>query len=244
MADDRASSEIGLQPDEVADVEDAIRGMAEPPRVRLHDDAPAVARALDVVRRAIERISDGGGWLARYLVLGIFVVGILNVILRYWGRATDSTLVSNLWVDAQWQMFALLFLVGVPYGIKEKVNPRVDFWHVKYSPRRKALLDLVLHACLLLPFCVMAVRVVWPFAMSALGRNFDGTWDTWKVWTTWEESSNPDGLPVGPIKAMLVVGFVMWGLQVIAEIIKAGFVLARLVDEDVVEEPDAPARIE
>jgi hypothetical protein len=31
--------------------------------------------------------------------------------------------------------------------------------------------------------------------MSALGRNFDGTWDTWKVWTTWEDSSNPDGLP-------------------------------------------------
>jgi hypothetical protein len=41
-----------------------------------------------------------------------------------------------------------------------------------------------------------------------------------------------------------VVGFVLWGLQVIAEVIKAAFVLARLVDEDVVEEPDAPARIE
>jgi TRAP-type mannitol/chloroaromatic compound transport system permease small subunit len=244
MADDRASRESGVQPDEIADVEDAIRGSAEPPLMRLHEDAPAVARALDFVRRVIERIADGGGWLARYLVMGVFVVGILNVILRYWGRATDSTLVSNLWVDAQWQMFALLFLVGLPYGIKEKVNPRVDFWHAKFSPRRKALLDLVLHVCLLLPFCVMAVRVVWPFAMSALGRNFDGTWDTWKVWTTWEESSNPDGLPVGPIKAMLVVGFVLWGLQVTAEIIKAGFVLARLVDEDVVDEPDAPARIE
>ena len=247
MGDDRTDREAALAPDEVAKIDgvvDAIRGDAKPSRVRLHEDAPTFARALDLVRRAIERIADGGGWLARYLVIGIFLVGILNVILRYWGRATDSTLVSNLWVDAQWQMFALLFLVGVPYGIKERVNPRVDFWYVKYSPRRKALLDLVLHTCLLLPFCVMAVRVVWPFAMSALGRNFDGTWDTWKVWTTWEESSNPDGLPVGPIKAMLVVGFVMWGLQVIAEIIKAGFVLARLVDEDVVEEPEAPARIE
>lgn len=247
MGDDRTDHEAALEPDEVAKIDgvvDAIRGDAKPSRVCLHEDAPAFARALDLVRRAIERIADGGGWLARYLVIGIFLVGILNVILRYWGRATDSTLVSNLWVDAQWQMFALLFLVGVPYGIKEKVNPRVDFWYIKYSPRRKALLDLVLHTCLLLPFCVMAVRVVWPFAMSALGRNFDGTWDTWKVWTTWEESSNPDGLPVGPIKAMLVVGFVLWGLQVIAEIIKAGFVLARLVDEDVVEEPEAPARIE
>jgi TRAP-type mannitol/chloroaromatic compound transport system permease small subunit len=250
VGDDRTDREAALGPDEVADVDtveivdDAIRGDATPAKVRLNEGAPAFARALDVVRRAIERIADGGGWLARYLVLAIFVVGILNVILRYWGRATDSTLVSNLWIDAQWQMFALLFLVGFPYGIKEKVNPRVDFWYANYSPRRKALLDLVLHVCLLVPFCVLGIRVVWPFAMSALGRNFDGTWNTWKVWTTWEESSNPDGLPVGPIKAMLVVGFVLWGLQVIAEIIKAGFVLARLVDEGVVEEPEAPARIE
>ena len=247
MDEDRTDREAALVSDRVAAVDvvdDAIRGDTRPPKVRLNEDAPAVARALDVVRRAIERIAAGGGWLARYLVIAIFVVGILNVVLRYWGRATDSTLVSNLWIDAQWQMFALLFLVGFPYGIKEKVNPRVDFWYAKYSARRKALLDLVLHVCLLLPFCVMGIRVVWPFAMSALGRGFDGTWDTWKVWTTWEESSNPDGLPVGPIKAMLVVGFVLWGLQVIAEVIKAGFVLARLVDEDVVAEPDAPARIE
>jgi TRAP-type mannitol/chloroaromatic compound transport system permease small subunit len=240
---DDADREVALVPEEAGTV-DAIRGDATPSQVRLHDGAPAVARVLDVVRRAIESIAGAAGWLARYLVIAIFVVGILNVILRYWGRATDSTIVSNLWIDAQWQMFALLFLVGFPYGIREKVNPRVDFWHVNYSPRRKALIDLVLHVCLLLPFCVLGVRVVWPFAMSALGRNFDGTWSTWKVWTTWEESSNPEGLPVGPIKAMLVVGFVLWGLQVIAEVIKAAFVLARLVDEDVVEEPDAPARIE
>ena len=227
-----------------AEVEDAIRGGARRPGVRLHEDAPPLARFLDLVRRAIERIAVGTGWLARYLVLGIFVVGILNVILRYWGRATDESLVSNLWVDTQWQMFALLFLVGFPYGIKEKINPRVDFWHARFSPRRKALIDLVLHVALLLPFCVLAVRVAWPFAMSALGRRFDGTWSTWKVWTTWEESSNPDGLPIGPIKAMLVLGFVLWGLQVIAEVIKAGLVLARLVDDVVVEEADAPARIE
>lgn len=243
MADDRERRDIVLEP-EIVEVQDSIRGEVAAPSARLHADAPAVAQALDGVRRVIERMANVGGWLARYLVLAIFVVGILNVILRYWGRATDSTLVSNLWIDAQWQMFAVLFLVGFPYGIKEKVNPRVDFWHAGFSPRRKAVIDFVLHLCLLLPFCVLAIRAVWPFAMSALGRNFDGTWDTWKVWTTWEDSANPDGLPAGPIKAMIVVGFALWGLQVIAELIKAGLVLAHLVGEEVIEEPEAPARIE
>ena len=217
------------------------------PRTRIHvigPGDPIPARILDWVRARIERIADAGGFVARYLVLVVFAVGILNVILRYWGRATDTTLVSNRWIDVQWQLFGVLFLVGFPYGIKEKVNPRVDFWHANFTARRKALIDFVLHTVLLLPYAIFGVRVVWPFAMSALGRRFDGTWPTWKVWTTWENSSNPNGLPVGPIKAMIVVGFVLFGLQVIAEMIKAGFVLAGLAGEELIEEPDVPVRIE
>jgi TRAP-type mannitol/chloroaromatic compound transport system permease small subunit len=241
MSDDRAERDAIIEEVFASPLDDDSRRTRT--RVVGSDD-PLLARILDRVRAVIERIADAGGFVARYLVLVIFAVGILNVILRYWGRTTDRSLVSNLWVDTQWQLFGVLFLVGFPYGMKEKVNPRVDFWHAKYSARRKALLDVVLHTVLLLPYAIFGVRVVWPFAMTALGRRFDGTWPTWKVWTIWEESSNPDGLPVGPIKAMLVVGFVLFGLQVIAEIIKAGLVLAGLAGEELIEEPDVPVRVE
>ncbi|MDY7104823.1 MAG: TRAP transporter small permease subunit [Actinomycetota bacterium] len=185
-------------------------------------------RALDAVRRVIERISGLGGAIAAYLVVAIFVIGILNVVLRYYGRAQGTTLVSNLWVDAQWQLFGLLFLVGVGYGVREGVNPRVDFWYSNFSERRRALIDLIGHTVLLVPFCWMAVRLMWPFGMAALGRRTtaDGTsWETWRVWEIWEESNNPNGLPLGPIKFMMVIGFALFGLQIVAEIIKRIFVL-------------------
>ena len=146
-------------------------------------------------------------------------------MLRYVGRATQQTLVTNAWVDLQWQGFALLFLLGIGYAVREGVNPRVDFLSQRFSPRRIALIDLVLHAGLLLPFLVFAISVFWPYGATALGRRSGGTWPTWQVWTVWEGSPNPGGLPVGPIKAVIVLGLVLLVLQIVAEIIKSVFVL-------------------
>lgn len=188
-------------------------------------DDPAWLRALAAVRTVIERISGFGGACARYLILVIFAVGLLNVVLRYVGRTTQQSLVSNAWVDLQWQAFALLFLLGVGYGVREGVNPRVDFLSQRFSPRRAAAIDLALHAGLLLPFCVFVMTVFWPYSATALGRRSGGTWSDWQVWLTWEGSPNPGGLPVGPIKALMLVAFVLLALQIIAEIIKSVFVL-------------------
>lgn len=188
-------------------------------------DDPAWLRALAAIRTIIERISGIGGWCARYLVLFVFAMGLLNVVLRYVGRATQQTLVTNAWVDLQWQGFALLFLLGIGYAVREGVNPRVDFLSQRFTPRRVAAIDLVLHVCLFLPFCVFALSVFWPYSATALGRRSDDTWSTWQVWTTWEGSANPGGLPAGPIKAVILLGLVLLVLQIVAEVIKSVFVL-------------------
>jgi TRAP-type mannitol/chloroaromatic compound transport system permease small subunit len=188
-------------------------------------DDPLWLRALAAVRDVIERISGIGGWCARYLVLFVFAIGLLNVVLRYVGRATQQSLVTNVWVDLQWQGFALLFLLGIGYAVREGVNPRVDFLSQRFSPRRVAAIDLVLHAGLLLPFLVFALSVFWPYGTTALGRRSGGSWTTWQVWTVWEGSPNPGGLPVGPIKAVILLGLALLVLQIVAEIIKCVFVL-------------------
>lgn len=188
-------------------------------------DDPAWVRVLAAVRDVIERISGIGGRCARYLVLFVFAVGLLNVVLRYVGRAAQQTLVTNAWIDLQWQGFALLFLLGIGYGVREGVNPRVDFLSQRFSPRKAAAIDLVLHAGLLLPFCAFVLWVFWPYSATALGRRPDDTWSTWQVWLTWEGSANPGGLPAGPIKAVILLGLVLLALQIVAEIIKSVFVL-------------------
>ncbi|MGF1662058.1 MAG: TRAP transporter small permease subunit [Kineosporiaceae bacterium] len=184
---------------------------------------PPWVAALQRVRRGVDAVAGAGGVVARYAVLAAFAVGIVNVVLRYVGRATGQTLVSNLYVDLQWQLFAVMVLAGLAYGMREGVNPRVDILTSRWSPRRRAAVDLTVHLLLFVPFCVVAVAVTWPFAMTALGRAFDGTWSTWQVWLIWEESANPDGIPLGPVKLLLWLGFVGLLAQALSQV--AGYLL-------------------
>lgn len=240
MVDDAASDDGEGDASDVASRRET--GRRDAAQVR-DEAAPGWAVALDRVRLVIDRVSEAGGWLAARLVLVIFAIGIFNVVLRYYGREVGDTLVSNLYIDLQWQLYGVLFLVGFPYGVKHQLNPRVDFWYEDFSERRKAWIDLVLHTLLLLPFTVLGLRVVYPFAATAMGRSFDGTWSTWRVWEVWEGSANPEGLPVGPIKAMMAVGFLLFGLQVVAEIIRNGLFLLGHGEERLAD-PDLDLRIE
>jgi TRAP-type mannitol/chloroaromatic compound transport system permease small subunit len=193
------------------------------PRPDPHPPYPGWVTALRQVRRGVDAVAGTGGTIARYAVLAAFAVGIVNVGLRYVGRATGQTLVSNLYVDLQWQLFAVTVLAGLAYGMREGVNPRVDIFTSRWPVRRRAALDLAVHVLLFVPFCVVAVAVTWPFAMTALGRAFDGSWATWQVWLIWEQSANPGGAPLGPVKLLLWLGFVGLLAQALAQVV--GYVL-------------------
>jgi len=204
---------------------------------------PVVVRALVRLRRIIERISDGAGWISKWAVLAVFVVGIVNVILRYVGRWTEQNLSSNRWLETQWYLFGIVFLFGFPYILKEQVNPRVDFWYTGFSIKRKALIDFVGHLFFLLPFTWLAMRLLWGPLMTSWGRTYSG-WTTWRVWETWEQSPDPGGLPRAPIKSAILVGFVLLFLQTIAELIKTGLVLAGRDHLAGLKLREAPLRVE
>jgi TRAP-type mannitol/chloroaromatic compound transport system permease small subunit len=146
--------------------------------------------------------------------------------------------------DLQWMLFGALFLLGFNYGVREGVNPRIDFWWAEYTDRTKAWIDIIFHTFLFLPFCILAIRILYPWSMQALGRNFDGTWDTWKVWETWEQSGDAGGLPRGPIKFLMLLGFILMATQVIAEIIKQILVLRGRKDLAGIADHAAPLRVE
>ncbi|RMH77762.1 MAG: TRAP transporter small permease subunit [Actinomyces sp.] len=214
------------------------------------DDAPlepprnALERALVRLVRGIEHVSDAAGAVSALLVLVVFVVGIVNVALRYLGRWTEQSLTNNTWIESQWYLFGAIFLLGFPWVLKEQINPRVDFWYAGYSARRKAWIDFVGHLIFLVPFCFVALRILWDPILTSFGRRPDGSFPTWKVWEIWEQSPDAGGLPRAPIKGAIYVGFVLLGLQAVAEVIKAGFVVVgrdHLVPR---KERVAPLRIE
>ena len=91
----------------------------------------------------------------------------------------------------------------------------------------------------------MSVRILQGYAASALGRRHNGDWPAGlRVWQSWEEAVDAGGLAVGPIKTMLFVGFALFGLQILAEVIKTGFVLIGRDDYGDIVDLDIPLRIE
>lgn len=200
---------------------------------------------LHSLRLGLERIGTASKTAAWILAWVVFVVQLFNVVTRYSNPLVEQDILIGEMTSLAWQSFALLFLLGINYGVRDGVNPRIDFWWASFSAKTKAWLDFVLHVALLLPFIWLATRILTPYAATSLGRRRDGEWpEGFRVWETWEQSSDADQLPVGAIKAMILVAFVLFGLQILAELIKTGFVMINRNDLGDIAESDAPLRVE
>ncbi|MEM9132770.1 MAG: TRAP transporter small permease subunit [Actinomycetota bacterium] len=203
------------------------------------------AALLDRIRVGIESVSSVTKFAAWVLVWIVCFVQLFNVVTRYGNGLVEQDIYYGEAVSVAWQSFALIAILGFNYGVRDGVNPRIDFWWEHFSDRTKATLDFTIHALLLLPFAIMAVRLLDGTAAIALGRQRDGTWPSgWRVWETWERSTEAGQLAVGPVKAMLLVAFALFGLQVVAELIKTGFVVVNRAEYGNIVRRDAPMRIE
>ncbi len=159
----------------------------------------------------IDNLSEFLGKIAIYLTLLLVVIGFYNVAARYIGRFIGQNLSSNRFIETQWYIFSIIFFLMFAYNLKHDVNVRVDFLYAKWSPRRKAWVDLIGTLLVLIPFCIMAIWVtINPVIFS---------------WTLWEMSPDPGGLPRAPIKSFIIVAFGVLLLQAVAQAIKYAAVL-------------------
>jgi TRAP-type mannitol/chloroaromatic compound transport system permease small subunit len=194
--------------------------------------------------RLADALSEGLGWIAKWLVPVCVLVGFTNVLLRYIGRFQNRALTSNRYIELQWMLFGAIFLLVLPYILKHAINVRVDFLYSRFTRRQQALVDFVGHIVGLLPYCLFALWANWEYALTSLFQKGE-RWGTWQVWEVWEQSPDARGLPRAPIKVLVLVGFGCLLLQVLAELVKLGFVLTEKAAVAAPEEaPEAPLRVE
>jgi TRAP-type mannitol/chloroaromatic compound transport system permease small subunit len=204
--------------------------------------APDLLHRLRLGLETVSRITGSITWKLAWL---IFAIQLFNVVTRYSNNWFETDILFGQTTSLAWMCFGFLFLAGVNYGVWSGVNPRIDFWWTDFSNRRKAWLDFVLHITLFLPFLIMAVRILIPYSAINLGRRFDGTWPSgWRVWESWVQATDADQLPTGPIRAFILVGFILWAMQIVAELIKTGFVIMGRDEYGEVKESDVPLRVE
>ncbi len=189
------------------------------------------------ISRAIDAVTEFVGRMLPYLVLVMIAAGFYNVVARYLGRFVGARLTNNSAIEIQWYMFSVLFFFGFAYILKHNLNVRVDFLYAKWSPRRRAWIDLLGTLCFLIPFCILGILVTLSPVLSSWGRLPNGTWGTWEV------SPDPDGLPRAPIKSMIIVAFILLLAQAISQAIKYIAVLTHAVSDQeaaAIEEYHAP----
>ena len=167
---------------------------------------------------AIDRTNDRIGVAIRWLVLLMVIVGAFNALARYATGFTGISLSSNALYDLQWYMFALVFLLGAAYGLNKDVHVRVDVLYSRLSERGQAWIDLVGSLVFLLPFCVMMLWVSWPAV--------------WNSWRSLEASLNPGGLPLYPIKTIILPAFFLLFLQGVSQAIKQVECLRKTLDQE------------
>ena len=187
-------------------------------------------RTAELAVSTADAVTEASGWLARLMVYILIPVGFLNVFLRYVGRYTEAQLVNNTWIEAQWYLYGVLFLLMFPYLLRHDGNVRVDFWYAERSPRAKAMIDLVGHLVGLIPFTALALWVSWKPVRES--------------WRIWEQSPDPGGLPRAPLKAMILVAFILLGIQALATLVRLATFLTGRERMLVMDDREAPMRIE
>lgn len=153
----------------------------------------------------IDRTSAALGRAVSWLVLLMVLVAALNAVGRYAGRYVGMNLSSNAWLELQWYLFSLVFLLGGADALRRNAHVRVDVLYGSLSPRTQQWIDLVGSMVFLLPFCVFALVVSAPSVAAS--------------WAVWEASPDPGGLPRWPIKSAILVGFGLLFLQGVAQVI-------------------------
>ena len=161
--------------------------------------------------RAIDRLSGACGVLAGLACLLMIVIGAFNALARYADRFTGWGLSSNAYIEAQWYLFSIVFLLGGAVSLRDGRHVRVDVLSGRLGDRGRAGIELAGGILFLIPFSIFVILMSWTWVVSS-----------WKIG---EGSSDPGGLPRYPIKALILVAFALLAMQGVSEVIKAWRIL-------------------
>ena len=152
--------------------------------------------------RVVDAVNDRVGRSVRLLTLLLVLVTTADIVMRYLFR-TSFVFVQ----EAEWHIFAVLFLLAAGYAHLKKDHVRVDIIYARQSDRTKAVTNLIGGLLFLFPTCFLLINSSIPFVVASVG--------------VLEGSPDPGGLPGRfVLKAVIPVGFLLLALQGVSELIK------------------------
>jgi|TARA_B110000902_G_scaffold230713_1_gene272428 TRAP-type mannitol/chloroaromatic compound transport system permease small subunit len=164
-------------------------------------------KLISLTIRAIDRVTDLTGRLVSWLTLAMVVVTMVIVVLRYYFESGSIALQESITY-----LHGLVFMLGIAFTLQRGGHVRVDIFYRGFSPRRKALVDLVGGLLFLVPVSLLIFIFSWDYVAAS-----------WAIGETSEERSGIEGIYL--LKTLLLLMPATLLLQGLVEILKSALVL-------------------
>lgn len=162
--------------------------------------------------RGIDAFTRWTGKRLAWLILVAVVISAVNAIVR---KAFDTS--SNSWLELQWVLFSIVFLLCSPWTLLDNEHIRIDIFNSMMPKKARNIIDVIGHAFFLLPLTIVMMITGVPFFQ----RSFDIN----------EQSGNAGGLPQWPAKSLIMIAFAFLFVQGISELIKRIAVMRGLIPD-------------
>ena len=172
---------------------------------------PLLKSLLPIARR-IDAIDTWIGKRLAWLILAAVVVSALNATVR---KIFDTS--SNSWLELQWVLFSIVFLLCSPWTLLANEHIRIDIVNNILPKRVRDSIDVIGHALFLMPLAIVMIVTSIPFFYRSIAIN--------------EQSGNAGGLPQWPSKSLVLIGFTLLLIQGISELIKRIAVMRDLIPD-------------
>ena len=172
----------------------------------------ASLKTLLPVSRCIDATNQWIGRRLAWLILAAVIVSAANATVR---KIFDTS--SNSWLELQWVLFSVVFLLCAPWTLLDNEHIRIDIVNNLLPKRVRHSIDVIGHVFFLMPLCVIMVTTGIPFFLRSAGLN--------------EQSGNAGGLPQWPAKSLIMIAFALLLLQAISELVKRVAIMRGLIPD-------------
>jgi len=165
-------------------------------------------RTLKTSLSAVEKFTEVTGRFISWATVTMVILVVLVVITRYFLGLGSIALQESVTY-----LHCLVFMMGFAFTLKHDGHVRVDIFYRRFSPRFKAIVNLVGGLLFLIPFCLLIFFISWDYVLAS--------------WVIRETSAENNGLPfIYLLKTLMLLMPVTLLLQGIAEIIRSGLILS------------------
>ncbi|RQH14819.1 TRAP transporter small permease subunit [Bradyrhizobium sp. RP6] len=169
-------------------------------------------QALLKLSSRIDAFTRWAGKRVAWLIVLAVIISAVNAIIR---KSFDTS--SNSWLELQWVLFSIVFLLCSPWTLLDNEHIRIDIVNNALPKKARNVIDVVGHLFFLIPICIVMIITGVPFFQRSFHIN--------------EQSGNAGGLPQWPAKSLIMIGFAFLLVQGISELIKRIAVMRGLMPD-------------